>query len=292
MKLGLVRVATAQTKDICKVPFQIAVSFVDKIDDTIINDCSFFECEQFVSYVSCEKPQRLVLSCNSQEQLDYLLSVIKDYAVSLNLKLKRNVCFDLSGLANITNLESIQFYSNQKISKLWNLRSNTKLKHFEMIDYNAITDFSVFENSSVQDLRLIGCNYLSSFTSKLHIDDFGFLLKMPQLTSLSFDIVKDKTDGYYLNVLSKMTKLDCLYIPDSFFTFQQFAWLSSKLPQVKRGLDACVYCEGTESYSVIGARKPKCLKNKARVDAYREEYQILKNKYQSQVCPPNSGDID
>lgn len=288
MNLGLVRVATAQTKDICKVPFQIAVSFVDKIDDTIINDCSFFECEQFVSYVSCEKPERLVLSCSSQEQLDYLLNVIKDCAVSLNLKLKRNVSFDLSKLENITNLQSIQFYSNQKVSKLWNLKSNSKLKHFEMIDYNAITDFSVFENSSVQDLRLIGCNYLSSFTSKLHIDDFEFLLKMPQLTSLSFDIVKDKADEYYLNILSKLTRLDCLHIPDSFFTFNQFAWLSSKLPNVKNGLDACVYCEDTDSYSVIGARKPRCLKNKARVEAYREKYEALKSKYKTQVCPPNS----
>lgn len=40
-----------------------------------------------------------------------------------------------------------------------------------------------------------------------------------------------------------------------------------------------------------GAKTP-LFKNKARVDAYREEYEALKSKYNTQVCPPGSDDID
>lgn len=171
-------------------------------------------------------------------------------------------------MERLNSIETIQLKSNSKITELWNVSKNTKLKRLEIINCNKITDFSCLENTYIEELTLLGCNYLSSFTSKLHINNFEFLLNIPKLNSLWVDVVKDKHSEYYLEILSQMSQLEELIIPNTFFTFNQFAWLSGKLPNVVNGLECFDYSEENCSYSIIGKNTPKYLKNRQRAEDY------------------------
>ncbi|QVK18277.1 hypothetical protein KHQ81_00745 [Mycoplasmatota bacterium] len=85
---------------------------------------------------------------------------------------------DLSPLEKLNNIEYLNFYWNRKATKLWNMTFTPKLQTLQMVDCNKIIDFSYLKNANIKKLRLMGCNGLSSFTSKLMIDDLSNIFNM------------------------------------------------------------------------------------------------------------------
>lgn len=297
IKDGIIRVSKVQAIGFdSKFTQQISVSFVPFIDDTLERKCSYYVPEQFELYLNYEKPANLILNCDTQQQLDYLIDCVSNIAVKVELLLK-NTCFDLTCLERLKVLKEIYLRSNSKVTKLWDVRQNKNLKYFSLVNYNRVADFSCFENSSIECLQLFGCNHLSSFKSKLHIERFDFLLKMSKLRRLHIDIVKDNPDEYNLNILSQLQNLEKLYIPDTFFTFNQFAWLSSKLPNVKEGLACYFHFEKDEDvgsdefYSIIGKNTPKHLKNNQRAREYFQRYETLIRQYKTRSDPPRDDEV-
>ncbi len=239
---------------------------------------------EFEQYIVTHKPLGVHISFDTQQELEYLIQQLHPYVTALYLCAKHNQVFDLTPLETCLQLESVQLYWNTKQETLWDVRKNTKLKHFELMDYSKISDFSIFRGSSIETLRLFGCNACSSFVSKLHIDDPTFLLDMPKLKNLYLDIVKDESSEYYLKLFEKCKKLQTLSLPAKFFTFQQFAWLKAHLPNVTTGLE-CIYYSG-DFFSIIGRRMPGLLYDKSRAAKYQTRYDALVAKYRSRETPP------
>ncbi len=184
----------------------------------------------------------------------------------------------MNKLEDFINLEIIDFYWNIKQTTLWDFSKNEKLKHFKMMDYNKISDFSLLANSNIEILELYGCNNCSSFNSKLNIKDLSFLLKMPRLKRLHLDIVKEYESNYYLSILSQLKNIEEIFITHTFFTFEEFAYLSAQLPNTE-GLEAYHYYSFDQRYLIIGKNTPKNLNSKEKAEEYKTKYENIKNRF-------------
>lgn len=246
--------------------------------------------DEFEQYIVTHNPLGVRISFDTQQELEYLIDYLHPYVTALYLHAKHNRAFDLTPLETCSQLESVQLYWNTKQETLWDVRRNKKLKHFELMDYNKVSNFSAFRGSSIETLRLFGCDACSSFVSKLHIDDLTFLLDMPNLKHLYLDIAKDESNEYYLKLFKKCKNLQTLSFPAKTFTFQQFAWLKAHLPNVTTGLE-CVYYSG-DFVAIIGRRMPGLLYDKNRVKKYQKRYDALVAKYRNRETPPADDEKD
>ena len=289
---NLVFVAPGQFSDRNGRRYDTYISFTDKEgDERFVHEGEYFSTEAFLDYVHQAKPRGIVFSFDTQDELEFVLRQVSGFARSIHIAAKHNTAFDLTPLESCVELAAIQLYWNTKQETLWDVKKNPKLKSVEIMDYYRVSDLSAFRGSSVECLGLLGCNGLSSFTSKMHIDEFSFVADMPCLKELRIDIIKDQPSEYYLTQISQCTRLEILGIPDSFFTFQQFAWLKSKLPCVRKGLDG-VYPYGKDFYAVIGKRMPKSLQDPIKAASYQKRYDALVESYRNRETPPRDQDKD
>ena len=286
----LIYVSDCKVHDKLKRQYDVFITFVSGENDDVVPDGSYYTLAEFTKYIREVKPYGVGFAFESQDELEYVINLIYDFIGSINLAAKHNKVFDFSPLEKCTELVAIQMYWNTKQERLWDIRKNTKLKSFEIMDYYKVSDLSAFRGSTVEHLSFYGCNGCSSFVSKMHVADFSFLLDMPKLTELSFDIIKDEPSEYYLRILSKLQGLKTFYTPDSFFTFQQFAWLKAKMPNVEKGLD-CVL-QVSDWYCIIGRRTPKTLDDPAKIERYQKRYDTLVEKYKTRENPPSDDEKD
>lgn len=264
----------------------IYVGFTDhKEDDRFVPRGKYYSHEEFATYVKDKKPKGIVFAFDTQDEFDYVIDQFFPFLISLDVCAKHNRAFDFTSIEKCSELEAINLYWNTKQETLWDVRKNTKLKSFEIKEYYKISDFSAFCGSSIEKLMILGCNGFSSFASKMHVDDLDFLLDMPCLKELRLDIIKDESSEYYLNLLAQCQKIDTLYIPDGFFTFQQFAWLRAHLPNVREGLDCVFY--GSDFYAIIGRRMPNALEDASKVERYQKRYDTLVERYRTRENPPS-----
>ena len=286
----LIYVSDCKVHDKLKRQYDVFITFVDGENDDVVPGGNYYTPAGFAEYIREIKPYGVGFAFASQDEFEYVIHLICDFVCSINLAAKHNRVFDFSPLEKCTELVAIQMYWNTKQEKLWDVKKNTKLRSFEIMDYYKVSDLSVFRGTTVEYLAFYGCNGCASFVSKMHVDDFGFLLDMPHLTELRFDIIKDEPGEYYLRILSQLQGLKTFYTPDSFFTFQQFAWLKAKLPNVENGLD-CVY-EYTDLYAIIGRRTPKSLDDPSKTEKYQKRYDALVAKYKTRENPPSDDEKD
>ena len=283
-------VSGGKLKDSDKRQYDLFIGFVDKVDEDVIRSGKYYTPEEFSEYIRGARPYGVICSVDAQDELDFIINLIYDFVGSIYLFIKHNRVFDLTTLEKCAELDAVQLYHSTKQATLWDVKKNTKLRSFEIMDYYEVSDLSVFAGSSVETLRFYGCNGCSSFVSKMHVDDFSFVLDMPRLTELKFDIIKDEASEYYLKILSKLQGLKVFYTPHGFFTFQQFAWLRAKLPNVEKGLD-CV-SQFDDWYSIIGRRTPKMIDDLAKAEKYQKRYDALVEKYKNRENPPSDSEKD
>lgn len=291
----LIYVADGKIRDINNTLFDTYIRIVDKKErqigeGTLWPEGEYYTPDEFEAYVNTQRPIGVRIGFDTQEELEYLIDRLSPFVHSLYMHSKSNRAFDLTPLERCSQLESIQFDWNTKQETLWNVKKNTKLKHLELMECYKVSDISALRGSSIEDLRLFGCNGLSSFVSKMRIKDLSVILDMPNLRHLWIDIIKDEPSEYYLNLFAKCTDLLTFSTPHSFFTFQQFAWLKAKLPRVNRGLEGVT--QVTDFFTVIGKRMPSVLKDKAKADKYQKRYDALVEKYRSREVPPADDEKD
>ena len=280
----LIYVSKGKPFDRNKRKYDAFIKFVDRVDKNLMPGGKYYTCEEFSEYIVCARPFGIVCSFDSQEEFEYVINLICDFVGSMYLFIKHNIEFDLTPMEKCTQLEAIQLFGNAKQTSLWDVKKNTKLHSFEITDYNKISDMSVFRGSTVETLCFFGCDGASSFVSKLHIKDFSFILDIPNLRELHFDIVKDEPSEYYLNILAKCKGLKTLCTTRNFFTFQQFAWLKAHLPNVNEGLE-CIF-DGGHFKSVIGKKTPKYLQDDSKAAEFQKRYDAMVEKYNECSIPP------
>ena len=206
---------------------------------------------------------------------------------------KCNRLDDLSFIEELTELRGIYIYWNQKATKLFDAKKLPYLTQLSIEDANKLTDFSGLEGSNIENLKIWGCNFLGSFTPKTVIANFEIFTKMPKLKILNFVPVKNEDSRADLLALSKLTDLEKFHILEGYFTFEQFAWLKSKLPHTA-GIEPLHEWENWEDetvWSVIGRKKPT-VKKRETADEYEAHFYALVAKYQTRENPPSDDEKD
>ena len=206
---------------------------------------------------------------------------------------KCNRLDDLSFIEELTELRGIYIYWNQKATKLFDSKKLPYLTQLSIEDANKLTDFSGLEGSNIENLKIWGCNFLGSFTPKTVIADFEIFTKMSKLKVLNLVPVKNEDSRADLLALSKLTALEKFHILEGYFTFEQFAWLKSKLPHTA-GIESLHEWENWENetvWSVIGRKKPT-VKKRETADEYEAHFYALVAKYQTLENPPSDDEKD
>lgn len=281
----LIYVGAGKLSDLTGQKFDAYIGFFDKPDDKPYIDGKYYDQPTFESYLQNIRPHVVRIGFDNQDEFDYLIDLLSPFVTSIYLHTKTNKAFDLSAMEKCSELKVVQLYWNTKQEHLWDVRKNTKLTHFQIMDFYQVSDFLDFRDSSIEDLRIFGCNRLSSFVPKTHIDDLTFVQDMPNLRKLSLDIIKDKDSVYYLELFAKLQNLKKLSLPSGFFTFSQFAWLKAHMPSTTEGLDGIYRVENL--INVIGKRTPKAFEDQKMADKYQAKYDALVKKYAMQKTPPD-----
>ena len=225
------------------------------------------------------------------EHIADILPYLKD--VKYLSLFKCNRLDDLSFIEELTELRGVYIYWNQKATKLFDARRLPKLTVLSIEEANKLTDFSGLESSNIENLKIWGCNFLGSFTPKTVIADFEIFAKMPKLKFLNLVPVKNEDSRADLLALSKLTSLEKFHILEGYFTFEQFAWLKSKLPHTA-GIEPLHEWENWETevvWSVIGRKKPT-VKKRETADEYEAHFYALVAKYQTRENPPSDDEKD
>lgn len=196
------------------------------------NICHSFEkysqdVEIFVDELQKGDLSNIILTGFLQKHIDLILPYIKDKVKALYLfKCPRLESLDF--IAECKNLEYIEIYWNQKMTTLWKLKENARLHTLIITSCNKLSDFSELQGSEISRLEIWGCNYLSSFTPKIKIDDLSIFQAMPKLEELKLAIVRNEDREKDFRDLSMLTGLKKFYIPESYFTKEQITKLKEK----------------------------------------------------------------
>ncbi len=292
--VNILKMKDIREQNICDnldLPFEYELSFV-KSEDEIGSEITYlYDDESALDFVNQQKPARMIWRCEPQRDFKYLCDIFSSVAVSIRLIFKKKKYYRLVYLESLTELEAISIYPNNNINMLWNTSKNSKLKSFEVIGCNALYDFACLENNKVEKIRLLSKHPGAVSYGGLHVADFTFINRCEHLKWLDIDIVKDRLGEFYLKTLARTHTLEYLYCERSFFTFKQFAWLATKLPDLKEGLEPYKYIEEQESYRVIGRNMPYSILGDYFLNKYQKLYESYKERYKNDSMTPYDWDL-
>lgn len=272
----------SKMKDMNQDSYDLIINAIDdKYSST--DDGGTYDIKDIENQIRKIKPKRLEITGFTQLQFDFIIPFVKENLLSLSI-FKCPKISDLSGIAELNKLLYLDIYWNTKATKLWNI--GNKLRKLIITDCNKLTDFEGLGGSKLESLQLYGSDGLSSFKSKLVINDLNIIFQLNTLEELGLNIVKNFVDKDFLIGLSKMLNLKHISLPNNMFTFEQFAWLQSKMKNTK-GLEAYTFYEYDSSYQIIGKNTPNNIRNQIKAEEYKNKYDELVFKYDSIECPPS-----
>ena len=267
-------------KDMNNEPYDLIITAIDDKYGSV-DDKGTYDINEIGNKIEEIKPKRLEICGITQNEFDYLMPLVSNYVESLSIF----KCQKINNFKNIEELNKLLYldiYWNTKVTSLWKI-GNT-LQKLKITDSNKINDFNGLKNSRLKSLQLYGSDGLSSLKSKLVIENLEIIFNLHSIEHLGLDIINNKPQ-YFLLGLSKMKSLKQIYLPSKTFTFEQYAWLKSKLGSIK-GLESYTFFEYSNTYEVIGKGKPKNLKKENRAKMFEKEFEQLVLKYIDEDVPP------
>ena len=198
---------------------------------------------------------------------------------------------DLSILSECEKLEKIRISSLSNTAVLPNTENLSNLKEVRLsLDAVEIKNTEGLISDSIEEFAIDACSRTGLALTDAKIEDFSFLLRMPNLKKLTL-MVQPKENPYFdLVALSKLTSLRELKLPPDYFTKEEYAWLASKLPNTK-GLDGC-YCIRKDRqkdcirYIMLGEHEDMILADDSRVEEYYKSFRAMVEEFKSWDTPP------
>lgn len=196
---------------------------------------------------------------------------------------------DLSPLGALSQLEYLDLFFNQKVTKLWDMSNNTALSALSIKDFSRLKSINGIETAPNLKHFIIG----NAIWDKAVIESF-----MP-LSNTSIEILEFCGKAILDNDLSflyAMQKLKEFDFATNFYTTEQVAWIASNFPHlsgfaIKAKVDCMLgdsklYNESGEwkevpSAIIVGKRKPSLniVGNEARIAKYETKFEELKKEY-------------
>lgn len=241
--------------------------------------------DKILSLIKNSHFKALDLTALIDEEIDEILEIANPNLEYLTL----NYCsFNNESIEKCKNL--IIFCGNnlRSLTSLWNTKKNKTLERLSLFNCKYLKDISNIKNSKLTTLEISVNAY--EINNSNNIEDYSVFKSMKQLENLTL-FVKDNIDKVKdLKDLSKLTNIKYLSLPKNFFTFNQFAWLKSKLLEEKN--ISALYnirkdISNERIYAdIIGSDKPDHVyKDEADLEAYQNEFIKLIEQYKNVKQP-------
>ena len=219
----------------------------------------------------------LDLSNLEADEIDKILDIT---TLSLEHLTLNNCKFNNESIEKCANLIIFEGNCLYNLVSLWNVNKNASLENLTLNICTNLKDIDGIKNSNISTFEI----YNSSRPSK--IKNYKVLQTLTRLENLTLllDDIEDKTK--LLELLSTLTTLKNLSLPKNFFTFNQFAWLKSKLPNEKN-ISALYHIKkdiaNERVYaSIIGNDKPSMVyEDEESLESYQDEFVRLVELYKN-----------
>ena len=228
-----------------------------------------------------------------QEDLDIILKDFKKKIVSFKYcEIKEeNKILDFRYLKLCKKLVSVEIAYHNKYVKLWNTRFNHKLEELKITDCKRLFNQKGLEGCSAKSVTIRRYAHGASDTKELMIKDFSVFETMPNLEELTLLVKKKKDKSKDLISLSKLNTIKKIELTKNYFYFNQYAWLSSKLPGVKGiGCYKVEYDHANEmdGYIINGSRMCWYIRGyeKAKLRRYISKFDKMVEMYKNKENPP------
>lgn len=247
----------------------------------------------YIEFCLKENAKKIVLVDINQEDFDYILEALSHIIEEIEI----NYC-NTKSINNYSKLEkcnkliNVLIYGHRLTVKLWATSNNQLLERLEIIGVNRLLNQDGLKSSSVKELIIKNRNSNLNDTKSPVIKDFSIFETMPNLKILDLFIGKkvDKTND--LISLSKLKNIESITLPKNYFYFDQYAWLSSKLKNVK-GI-GCIKIERwnkrieKNEYTINGVWMPWEFKDYYGdgINKYLEKFNDLVDKFSKIDMPP------
>ncbi len=210
-----------------------------------------------------------------QDTFDYFISRYGKQFKRIHF-FKDNLVEDWSRLAELVDLECVYWYWNQRISTLWDMSGNRKLKALHIADFTRLHDLAGIEKAKSLQMLYVG----NLIWPKMKISSLMPVAGM----ALEYLVWEGKTiedqDLSFFLMLKHLKKFDC---PLNFFTTEQCAWIAANCPhvhcRVSEPYEIWDNHNGTKEALVTGKGKPAlliCPKNEERIRKYEQKFEKLK----------------
>lgn len=279
------------SKKIAKNPLRIIETL------TLIKNNEHYDKDK---YCYCDSIKELINICNekkcslvsiynfNQEEFDLILDVIKEYVEVIEI-IECNV--ELSLLEKCSLLKEVYSRDNLKTNMLWDLTCNSLINKLTIMNYPKLKNIDGIKNSALTSLTIKKDHYTVPNVMEIKINDFGIFSTLSNLQELTLFVLENDNKEKDLLDLSKLKNLKSLYIPKDYFTFDQFAWLKSKLENTLN-IDCIYYLKKDPANEkvvaiIIGKNEPDWLYDDGTdYEIYHQRYKALKEKYKNLDYPP------
>lgn len=251
--------------------------------------------DEFIKiFLESKDANHLTLNNISQNDFDKVIKTLSSKIEEIeycDLR-KHDKVLDLKVLKLCKKLKQVDIQYSDKTIKLWNMKFNHKLEEVSLKGIRKILNQKGFNKANVRKLVIKRRTYLTSDTKELLIKDFSIFESMPNLKILDLFIKKKKNKKDDLIALSNLTNIKEIHLPKNYFFFNQYAWLSSKLNDVK-GI-GCInkmeydHANEMNGYIINGSRMCWYIKEneKTKLNKYLKEFNRLVDFYKNQKEPP------
>lgn len=229
----------------------------------------------------------------SQEDLNTIISRIGKRIVELDINsiIRSDEILDLKVLKKCKKLRKVKLSFSERKIKLWNTRFNHKLMELEITGARALYNQNGLKSLKAKTLIIKRYSHGVSNIKELLIKDFSIFETMPNLEKLVLSIKSKKNKENDLLSLSKLVNLKTLILPKNYFFFNQYAWLTSKLPEVGGlGCYRVEYDHANEmdSYIINGSRMNWYVRGYEtnKLNKYINKFNKLVEQYKNEDVPP------
>jgi hypothetical protein len=131
---------------------------------------------------------------------------------------------DLSPLEDLPDLRLVEFYWNQRATRLWNVSRNPRLTGLRFENFIRLHDLRDLQAGvSLQELA-----FGDTIWSKSVFESLEPLAALDGLRSLEFNA--KRIDDGRIEPLGELMRLETMRFPTNMFTTRQVAWLRARLP--------------------------------------------------------------
>lgn len=196
---------------------------------------------------------------------------------------KNKAICDWSLLAELPEIEYLDFYQNHRLTSLWDMRGNVSLSGLSVKDFNRFTSIDGIASAPALKYVSIG----NTVIRKMKLESLAPLAGSGiEYFSYSGKDLGDRN----LSFLFEMPALKTFDFPSNLYDTEEVAWISANFPELT-GVSIRPYIEFTEKNGgdgseedvrkIVGKNKPLLIfrGNEERLHGYARAFEELKERF-------------